>query len=332
MGIMPFSLKRAFHCAVISLVIWIMGTQAHAQELAQRLILKDGSYQTVTKWEVQGDRVRYLSAERGEWEEIPFSLVDWDATDKYKKNRAAGAPAPEAVELDKELAAEQAAELAKLPEVAPGLRLPEDGLVLMLDNFQAQPQLISLEQNGGEVDRDTRANILRAVINPVASAKQTIELDGPHASIQSHIGTPSVYINIKGSTDPSSRPEQPQQPEKPQQPMQDWDRFHIVRAQIKGKSRIFGNIKINPLGKSSQQENLVATTAQKIDPDWVRLTPNRPLDPGEYAVVEMMGLSGINLYVWDFGINPSAPANHLVITPEPSASPKTADKSTSPRP
>jgi len=54
-----------------------------AQQRTMRLILKDGSYQSVVKYEVQGDKVHYLSAERFEWEDIPSSLIDWDATKKY---------------------------------------------------------------------------------------------------------------------------------------------------------------------------------------------------------------------------------------------------------
>src|SRR3974390_3709229 len=100
-------LNRSFRfLLLLSLALGIC-VCAPAQELSKRLILKDGSYQSVSKYEVKGDRVRYLSAERGEWEEIPKSLIDWDATEKYEKGRAAGASTPEAMSLDKEMAAEK---------------------------------------------------------------------------------------------------------------------------------------------------------------------------------------------------------------------------------
>src|SRR5258708_15320733 len=169
----------------------------HAQELAKRLILKDGSYQSVTRYEVQGDRVRYLSAERGEWEEVPKDLVDWKATEAFEKDRAAGKSSPEAIEIDKELAAEKAAEEANSPLVAPGLRLPEDGGIQLLDTYQGQPQLVELEQTGGEVNKNTKRNILRGAINPVASAKRTIEVPGAHAKNQSPANLPSLYVNVE---------------------------------------------------------------------------------------------------------------------------------------
>src|ERR1017187_6341585 len=152
-------------------------TQAH------RLILKDGSYQSVTKYEIHGERVRYFSAERGEWEEIPKALIDWDATDKFEQGRQEGKLAPEAVELDKELEAERTAERARSPQVAPGLRLPDEGGIFLLDTFENQPQLAELQQSGGELQQHTKANILRSAVNPLAGVKQTIELPEAHAKI-----------------------------------------------------------------------------------------------------------------------------------------------------
>src|SRR5713226_9777080 len=290
---------------------------APAQELAKRLILKDGSYQLATKWEVKGDRVRYLSAERGEWEEVPNSLVDWAATDKYEKDRAAGAPAPEAVELDKELGAERLADEAKSPHVAPGLRLPDEGGVILLDTFESQPQLVELQQSGGAIKKNVKGNILRAAINPIASAKQTIELQGLHAKIQSHATLPAIYVNVEQQDASAQGPQQPELP---------WDRFRIVRMQAKQDKRIVGDIKIAVYGKVSQEQKLVPTTAEKLTGGWVKVTPNSALTPGEYAVVEMLGKDGMNLYVWDFGVNPSAPANAMAWKPDPSATTQPPDK------
>jgi hypothetical protein len=290
--------------------------QAPAQQLAKHLILKDGSYQLATRWEVKGDRVRYLSAERNEWEEVPDAMVDWAATAKYEKDRAVGISAPAGVALeDKEEVEERKREEAKSPQVAPGLRIPADGDIFLLDNFQSQPQLVELQQSAGEINRDTKHNVLRSAINPVSGSKQMIELRGSHAKIQAHVVLPTIYVNVEQDQGSTVMSEQPRQSDKPS--AEAWDRFRIVRADSKQDKRIIGDIKVAVYGKVSQEQKLVPTTAQKLTGGWVKVTPNSDVAPGEYVVVEMLGKEGINTFVWDFGVNPSAAANAAAVKPEP---------------
>jgi hypothetical protein len=310
---------------------------ASAQELARRLILKDGSYQLVTKYEVKGDRVRYQSAEREEWEELPSSLVDWPATEKYEKDRATS-PIPEAAALDKETDAEHEAELSHLPQVAPGLRIPEASGMFLLDNFQGQPQLVELQQAESDINRNTKTNILRGAI-PMAGAKQTVELDGDHASVHAHVAVPSIYINLEDEVEPPSgqtasaqpnlpsldapraeqqqpQQQQRQQPQQREQAIVPFDRFRIVHTKVKNGKRIVGDLKRNPAGKVSQDQNFVKTTIDRVAGGWLKLTPVEDLVPGEYAVIET-GNEGMNLYVWDFNVNPTAPANANSYKPDP---------------
>jgi hypothetical protein len=301
--------------------------RAASQELSHRLILKDGSYQLVTKYEVKGERVRYLSAERNEWEELPSALIDWPATDNYEKGRAT-AVIPEAVAIDKETEAEREAELARLPQVAPGLRLPEESGVFLLDNYGGEPQLVELQQMEGDVDARSRGNIFRTPLSP-AGSKQTIELAGEHATIHSHSAVPSIYINVEDGPNnqpppgetasaklsqpsldaPRAQPQGPEQPQQPEGPVVPFDRYRIVRAKVKKGSRILGDVKRNASGKVSQNEDFVPTTIDRIGTGWFKLTPVAALTPGEYVLVEMRGAEGMNLYVWDFNVDATAPAN-----------------------
>jgi len=314
----------------LTLAVLVLPLPSPAQDLARRLILRDASYQLVTKYEVKGDRVRYKSAERDEWEELPSALVDRPATEKYEKERAASA-IPEAKALDKETDSERALEESHLPQVAPGLRLPEESGVFLLDNFQGQPQLVEMQQLEGDVNRNTRGNIFRGSINPIANAKQSVELEGEHATIHAHVAVPSIYINVdeqdrsnpeppEGETAsakpsepsldaPRAKPQGPQQPQQPEQALIPFDRFRIVRAKVKGGKRTISDIKRNVAGKVSQNQDFVKTTITRVSGGWLKLTPTEDLAPGEYALVEMKGSEGMNLYVWDFGVNPNGPAN-----------------------
>ena len=314
----------------LALIALLLALRVAAQDKApvHRLILKDGSYQLVTKYEVKGNRVRYYSSEREEWEELPNSLVDWTATNKYENERAASASSPEAVQLDKELEHESEKAEAALPLVAPGLRLPEDTGVFLLDNFQGEPQILEIQQSAGDINRNTKTNIFRGAVNPIAGLKVTIELEGAHAKIQAHVEVPSLYIKPEdnqpeqaaqsGTEADSTRAKtsQPQQPQQPEGPTVPFDRFRIVKAEVKGGKRIVGDVKRQVTGKVSQEQHWVKTTITSVAGGWLKLTPTESLAPGEYALVEMMGKEGMNLYLWDFGVNPKAPANPNPWKPE----------------
>src|SRR3954468_23674642 len=189
-------IRRLLQYALILLIALSLGVPAHSQERgSKRLILKDGSYQMATKWEVKGDRVRYYSAERSMWEELPNSLVDWPATNNWEKDHPKGV-SREVMQLSAEEEAERKIEAAKTPEVARGLKLPYEGGVYMLDPFAGEQSLVEMVQDGGEINADRGKNILRAAINPFASIKQSIELKGARARVQAHNGEPAFFLNV----------------------------------------------------------------------------------------------------------------------------------------
>jgi hypothetical protein len=307
---------------------FLLISPALAQTQSKRLILKDGSYQLATKWEIKGDRVRYYSAERYTWEELPKSLVDWDATNKYQSDRAAGKAAGDA-QAQAEAEAERKAEEARSPTIAPGLKLPDSGGIFVLDTYKQQPQLVELVQNNSEINKHMGKNIMRAVINPLPTGpRQTVELKGLRARVQAHTATPDIYINVNydnddtadndasnaadaktGNTKAQDKKGSSAKPTAP--PLNLNDRFKIVRVEKKPKEqvRVVSNMKIGLTGHIKEQQNVLATSTQSISSDWVKITPTAPLEPGEYAVVEMLDAKQMNLFVWDFGVDPSAPQN-----------------------
>jgi len=299
--------------------LFLAPSASSTETVGSRLILKDGSYQSITKYEIKGERVRYFSAERGEWEEVPKALIDWDATKKYEDGRSSTAAVPEAAELDKELEAERKASEERMPQVAPGLHLPDDNGVFLLDTYQNEPQLNEIDQAGSDLNRSMKANILRGAVNPLGGSKETVEIPEGHAKIQSHTTVPSLYASLDSNQGAPATAAQTSG-DKPLPPS---DRFKIIRLETKGNKRIAGSVKTAVTGKTTTDERFIPTTVTTMTGGWVKITPVDPLPSGEYAVAEMLTKDGMNIYVWDFGVNPSAPANPMAWKPDATAPPKT---------
>jgi hypothetical protein len=304
-----------------------VGLPALAQTPNQRLILKDGSYQVVTKYERVGDRVRYLSAERAQWEELPADLVDWAATEKWAKEHAPGAepaaPAiPEAAEIDKE----EQLERGRTPDVSPGLRLPDADGVWALDTFHDQPELVVLTQNSGNVNRENAHNVLRAALNPIGAVQQNIQIAGAESKVKLHVNDPALYVSLTGvdndaiaAYDAVTVETHGSGSAKNKNSFSSASSQYAivrVRSNFKKDYRVVSDIKIGVAGKVAQTQDVMPTTVQVLPGNrWIKLTPREPLTIGDYALMELLGPGEVNLSVWDFRIDPQGPDNKNAIMP-----------------
>src|SRR5437588_170556 len=93
-----------------------------------KLYLKDGSYQLVREYKVEGDHLKYFSVERSDWEEMPADLADLKRTDAEAASRAASMEKKaKQIGEEEEAAKEERAEIRKIPR---------DPGVYMLENDQ----------------------------------------------------------------------------------------------------------------------------------------------------------------------------------------------------
>ena len=122
-----------------------------SQQQTKRLILKDGSYQSVVKYEIQGDRVRHLSAERYQWEDVPSALVNWGAT---KKNDAEFSNGKTWVYIETAEKRRSARKRKPIPQkILRGPHFLGTGGVFLLDQYNGKPELAEILQNGSELNQ-----------------------------------------------------------------------------------------------------------------------------------------------------------------------------------
>jgi hypothetical protein len=299
-----------------------------------RLILKDGSYQIVRKYEIIGNRVRYISVERsGDWEELPYDLVDWDATRKWEKQQTDLAqqqlsPAmEEAAAIDKEEAAEREGQKDRRPEVARGLNLPDQNGVFILDEFQGTPELVEIVPSTGDLQM-ARQHGIRSVL-PLQGQLAHVELEGPAAKVHIHVNEPALYLSLDDRDDKNEIADQvtghaitvdthgASQVQHPKRGAASaGSRFAIVRVDERKSVRIVGTVHLGPTGSITQEEDVIPATVEVLPgKHWLKLTPKEPLKIGEYALVEILDAKDMNASVWDFQVNPRAPLNESAIGP-----------------
>jgi hypothetical protein len=270
--------------AVVTLIVLLLGTQAFPQAV-KRLILTDGSFQTAIEWKKEGDRLKYFSAERGEWEELPVSLVDWKATDEWNSERDKST-AEEMKQVTAEEVAARKEAMSNTPLVAPELRLPAEGGVFLLEELAGKPVLSKIDANKIQANNSTGKNMLRKSIIPIASQIQTIELKGAAAKVRVHVPLPAIYVDMDND-----------------QGVIPGDSFRIVRLERKKDLRVLAKNRSSITGAQSVTEKFLLSRAEKFSGDWWKVIPLEDLTPGEYAIVISAPGDDGNGAVWDFGVD-----------------------------
>jgi hypothetical protein len=266
------------------------------QASAKKLVLKDGNYQLVREYQRSGERVKYFSAERGDWEEIPASLVDWDATAKAEAATAAANDAfLKRVQHQEE---QQQKEMpldvdASLP-VAPGIFLPPGEGLFVVEGKSVTP----LDQVAAQIRTDKK-QLLKQVLSPVpiVPGKRNVEIAGAKATRRINSERPEFYLR-----------EAPPDPDRTS-PIQTSRRLgdsgpdvELVRLIVKGGKREIESIRSMFGQQVSEDRNAVAIQRWDVAKDVFRFTLGEALPAGEYAFAQILP-DGINLYVWDFGVD-----------------------------
>jgi hypothetical protein len=88
------------------------------------------------------------------------------------------------------------------------------------------------------------------------------------------------------------------------------ERFGIVRLTPKKDMRIVENISIIPVAKQTMEERKqMDTFDQELAEGLFRVWPEKPLTPGQYALIEFSDsqeTNDVQLLVWDFAYQPAA--------------------------
>ena len=235
-----------------------------------RLYLKDGSYHVVREYQVQGDRVRFYSAERSDWEEIPLELIDLKRTEAEVKERQAVL-----AEEARVLTVEEEAERAQQDEVA---RVPLEPGVNLIDGKELRP----IQQAEAKTVTSKGRNILKILVPaPVVAGKVTVEIDGVKSANVVTQAQPEFYFRM-------ALPE----------------RFAIFKLTVKKDSRLVQTWQVMPVtDEVIDEQEIVPVLHRQMAPNLYKIWPTEPLKPGEYAVVEYTA-GQRNIQIWDFAYQP----------------------------
>jgi hypothetical protein len=265
----------------------------------KKLVLTDGTFQLVRSYERKNDRVRYFSLERNDWEELPASMIDWDATAKAEvaAETADAALVSKIHKQEEATKVETVLDVDASLQVAPGIFLPPGEGMFVIEGRSITP----LVQVGTAVTTDKKT-VLKQVLSPIpiVPSKHYVEVPGAKSKLRVTTTTPEFYLREDFDPDRDSTIE------RTSRPSEFGPEVELVRATVKGNKRQLESIRSLRGQELTPDRKSVSIQRWEVARTVFRFTLSEPLPPGEYALAEILP-GGMNMFVWDFGVD-SAPA------------------------
>jgi hypothetical protein len=256
----------------------------------KKLMLKDGSFQLVRDYKIEGDRVSYYSIDRSQWEEMPTALVDWDKTKQVEADQSkTDATLLTKVHRQEEARVVQPLDIDASLEAAPGVFLPPGEGVFAFDGkgilsvAPAEPSFKTSKKR--EVEK-----VLSPV--PIVPSRHAVLIDGARSKVRIKTGQPEFYMRTKQEGDPD---------------------LQLVPAKPHGDSRQIANIDELFRMQDAAIKPLL-TQRWEVAKGVYRFTLGQTLTPGEYALIEVIPgkteLEQVSVYVWDFGVDAASTSGY----------------------
>ena len=245
-----------------------------------KLMLTDGTFELVSQYEIQGDRVRYFDIDRAQWEVIPTAIVDWPGTKKEEaqQEKRDASLLKKVEKQEDEQRAVPALDIDASLEVAPGIFLPP-GEGLFIFNGKSVVQ-VPQAQTSSEL---SKTHFIERVLVPVpiVPSRQMIEIPGEHAKLRLESDQPEFYLRTKSDLEPD---------------------VLLIRAKTHRGDRHIMNLD-SLMGQQRKSGDALPLQTWEIAKDVYRYTLAQKLPRGEYVIAEMVPNQGMSMYVWDFGVN-----------------------------
>ncbi|HXY02398.1 MAG TPA: hypothetical protein VEI49_02420 [Terriglobales bacterium] len=262
----------------------------------KKLILKDGTYQLVREYQRNGERVRYFSSERGDWEELPAAMIDWDATarDEAEANKTSQAMVEKIHRSEEAKKMEPPLDVDVSLPVAEGVYLPGGEGLFVVEGKSVR----LLEQVGSNTKTDTLRSIGQVLSPiPIVPGKVTVTIPGARAGMRLRTTTPEFYLR-----EAPPDPEAVSSIHKSSRPGENGPDVVLVRAKVTHGSRQLESISTLFGEEMSKNRNEVSLQRWEVAQGLYRFTLGESLAPGEYAIAEVLS-DGLNYFVWDFGVD-----------------------------